>query len=60
MPEKKEEGFYKSLTFEKILNTINKLPAFYSLKEKNNKLYIYVNKCIMSIDGAKDILHNFE
>jgi len=60
MPEKKEESFYKSLIFEKILKTINTLPQLYSLKEKNNKLYIYVNKNIVSVKMAKNILNNFK
>ena len=60
MPEKKEESFYKSLIFEKILNTINTGPKLYRLKEKNNRLYIYVNKSIVSVKFAQDILCNFE
>jgi len=60
MPEKEEVSFYSSLIFKRILNSINILPELYSLKEKNNRLYVYVNKNINSIKDAKEIFNNFE
>ena len=59
-PEKKEEAFYKSSAFINILNTIQKEPDFFNLKEKNNKLNIYVNSNIYSVNDAQKILNKFE
>ena len=59
-PEKKEEAFYKSSAFINILNTIQKEPDFFNLKEKNNKLNIYVNSNIYSVNDAQKVLNKFE
>jgi len=59
LPNKEEKKFYKSRKFEKILNVINNNPDFFYLKEKNNKLNIYVNKKINTIDLAKNIIFKF-
>ena len=59
LPDKEEKNFYKSRKFEKILNVINNNPDLFFIKEKNNKLNIYVNKKINTIDLAKNIIFKF-
>ena len=58
-PEKKEEAFYKSSAFINILNTIQKEPNFFNLKEKNNKLNVYVNSNVYSVNNAQKVLNKF-
>jgi len=60
MPEKKEKNYYKSIEFKKILDAINSNPQLYKIKEKNHRLYIYINKKIHSIHDVNEILNNLK
>ena len=46
--------------FSKILDAINTNPQLYMIKEKNDRLYIYINKKIKSVIEADEILSTFE
>ena len=59
MPEKKDKNYYASSSFKKILDAINTNPQLYVIKEKNDRLYIYINRKIYSINDINDILNNF-
>ena len=59
MPEKKDKNYYASSSFKKILDAINTNPQLYVIKEKNDRLYIYINRKIYSINDINNILNNF-
>ena len=60
MPERKDKNYYESSSFKKILDAINTNPQLYMIKEKNDRLYIYINKKIKSVIEVDEILSNFE
>ena len=60
MPERKDKNYYESCSFKKILDAINTNPKLYMIKEKNDRLYIYINKKIESVNEADEILSTFE
>lgn len=60
MPEKQNKNYYKSVEFKKILDAINSNPQLYIIKEKNDRLYIYINKKIYSVEDVNKILNNFD
>ena len=60
MPERKDKNYYESSSFKKILDAINTNPQLYIIKEKNDRLYIYINKKISSVIEVDEILSTFE
>ena len=60
MPERKDKNYYESSSFKKILDAINTNPQLYMIKEKNDRLYIYINKKISSVIEVDEILSTFE